>query len=135
MNIIFLDIDGVLNSMTSHYFNHSYPNENVSEYILNLSPNKDKMKIHNIKHLCLYSCTNLAQILLEVPNTKIVVSSTWRKRLSVDELNLLLHTMGVTKTHNCIYCNGVGHYYNYSGGQEGSVRLRNCRRTITGLFL
>ena len=75
-----------------------------------------------MSQLSLHNCANLSKILLEVPEAKIVISSTWRKRLSIDELNDLLHTMGVSKPHKCIVCNGVGHLFNFTNGfsEKGS---------------
>ena len=135
MNIIFLDIDGVLNSLTSHYFNYSYPNEKIPEYLEHQSKVTSKIDLHDLKHLCLYSATNLAHILLNTENTKIVVSSTWRKRLSVEYFNDLLNTIGVTKKHKCIFCNGVGHLFN-SGSNGEFVKGSDCSHcNATGYHL
>ena len=62
MNIIFLDIDGVLNIMSPTYYSHSYINLGM-----------DPLERHLVKRLEFL----LTQALRTDPGTKIVISSAW----------------------------------------------------------
>lgn len=73
VRVVFLDIDGVLNSVgTYKFFQKQY---------------KEGDEIPDIKdELCLISMSNLNCILKQVPDCKIVISSTWRKTYPLEEL-------------------------------------------------
>lgn len=74
MRVIFLDIDGVLNSNQSAHFFHHRRNQD-----------KEFKKWHGTlrgflaQEFCPIAISNLEDILREVPRMKIVISSTWRK--------------------------------------------------------
>jgi hypothetical protein len=65
MKIIFLDIDGVLNSVQSA----NYWNRRVKE---------GSSAVGGLKKLCPIACSNLQYILEKDEDIKIVLSSTWR---------------------------------------------------------
>jgi len=73
MRVIFLDIDGVLNSRQSFRYN--------------MRTYKDEIRWDN---LCIYACFNLKTILEIYKDVSIVVSSTWRIGKSIESLNELL---------------------------------------------
>jgi len=75
MNVIFLDMDGCLNSQGSfHHF----------------ETKKRKMK-HN---LCPILVSNFDFIVKKVPNLSIVISSAWRKFYTLPELKAIFKTRG-----------------------------------------
>lgn len=73
MRVIFLDIDGVLNSVSSFIYNNRLNLLGLSDILTHQS-------------LCPIACSNLQYILEEVPDLKVVITSTWRKYHSLDEL-------------------------------------------------
>lgn len=72
MKIIFLDIDGVLNTGASTLYNlREFPEDSSRENRAKFDP---------------MACSNLNYLLETFPESKIVISSTWRKLKSLDEL-------------------------------------------------
>ena len=78
VNIIFLDFDGVLNSEQSHVYYHRH------------------VKSTSIfdTHFCPIAMSNLNYIFENVKNTKIVISSSWRKGSNLNKLKKLLSDNG-----------------------------------------
>ncbi len=76
MNIIFLDIDGVLNSTQSIMMFHQKYNVGKGENDW-LAPDE---------YFCPIAMSNLFVILKEVPNTVIVISSDWRLGETIDSM-------------------------------------------------
>ena len=125
INVIFLDIDGVLNSLESHYFYFGYSSQNYAEMLHKKSPFENDINLLDIKHLCPRACSNLTQLLLSIPNARIVLSSTWRKNRTLEYMNRLFYTMGITQRHPCKKCDGDGGIYS-SDKQGRIVRSGNC---------
>lgn len=73
MKVIFLDFDGVLNSVASMIWNNR-------QKLLGLSDTPSH------KSFCPISCSNFQYVLEEVPDVQVVVSSTWRKYNKIDAL-------------------------------------------------
>lgn len=98
MNIIFLDIDGVLNSVDSAVAFAEFPNINEVDAL-------DPVSVLLLKQLC------------EKTDAKIVISSTWRKLYTVDDFRAIFAKydwddfpiIGVTTSWN--------HYTNKRGYQ------------------
>lgn len=66
MRILFLDMDGVLNSVqSSHYFWRTKYNR--------------KTFMNGFESLCPIACSNLDYLLESYPDMKVVISSTWRR--------------------------------------------------------
>jgi hypothetical protein len=80
MKVIFADFDGVLNS-TQWFFK------------------QDRDGNYGIDDFCPIACSNLMRILEEVPNTRIVVSSSWRHGRSVEELRNILQKNGIVSEY------------------------------------
>lgn len=127
VNIIFLDMDGVMNSEESNFFNFHFNNEKYASYLLKKSPFENNIDLQDIQWTSPICCSNLTKILQECPNTKIVISSTWRKRdyFTKSYANQLFHTLGITKAHPCTHCDGDGGIYS-SNGKGGIVRSHGC---------
>jgi hypothetical protein len=70
MNILFVDIDGVLNSAGSYHYYKKTRKENKGQG----------------EELCPIALSNVDFVLSKVPDCKIVISSTWRKYFSIDEI-------------------------------------------------
>lgn len=68
--IIFLDVDGVLNIMSSSYYSHSY-----------LNIGDDPIWLHLMKRL--------EFILERIPSAKIVISSSWGYKQLINKLNMV----------------------------------------------
>lgn len=79
MKIIFLDIDGVLNSNASHHY------WKQRGYLTNLE---------EAKHLCPVAISNLNLLMKENQDLKICLSSAWRKVFGMNETKRVLHLMG-----------------------------------------
>jgi hypothetical protein len=75
--VIFLDFDGVLNSVQHAYYLNR-------EHLFKLDPYRDEM--------CRLAISNLTHLMTEVKGCKIVVSSTWRHATSINYLRFLLKT-------------------------------------------
>ncbi len=73
MRVIFLDIDGCLNSVSSFIYNNRLR-------LLGLSDT------FSHETLCPIACSNLQYILEECTDVQLVISSTWRKYNTIDEL-------------------------------------------------
>lgn len=81
MKVVFLDIDGVLNSR---------------QFIKALYHQNGKGGL--VREFCPICSSNLVYILSEVPDAKIVVSSSWRISTSLEELrDILNEQIGVEK--------------------------------------
>jgi len=75
MNVIFLDVDGVLNSRQKL----------IEVY------NKTKKPHHGYSYPFDEKCLNNLKILVEQTNSKLVITSTWRK--DEEGINILLNTL------------------------------------------
>lgn len=82
MPTLFLDIDGVLNSVQYVVMVNRYNNEEWNPY-------KDEC--------CKIALSNLEEIVEGVPGLKIVISSTWRKSRTVEQLQDLFKMWGFSK--------------------------------------
>jgi len=89
-NIIFLDIDGVLNCGL-HY--HS---EQFQDYVKNFADKKDEMAYH--VHQISKERIEMLNKLCEETDTQIVVSSTWRSSMTVEQLQDMFNHCGGTFT-------------------------------------
>ena len=76
MKILFLDIDGCLNSHQSAAYFHR----------LGVNPNK---------HFCPIALSNLLSILEEFPDLRLVISSTWRLGETLESMQQKLGSLGV----------------------------------------
>lgn len=85
MKIIFLDIDGVLNSFQSMYFWHNKRDQKSWENDMYESW-KGTLKEYLAQEFDPIAISNLERIIREVPEVKIVISSTWRLGETVDSL-------------------------------------------------
>jgi len=83
MKIIFLDIDGVLNHQKWYTFRHEYMDMKV------VSDQYPKYEFDPGSVECLNWIT-------DATGAKIVVSSTWRRGRTIEELQELLKSVGVT---------------------------------------
>lgn len=81
MKLIFLDIDGVLNSHQSYTYHHRITH-----------------KIEMTDILCPIATSNLGHILDLYPDCFIVVSSSWRKSRSIEDLGNILHKYHIDKS-------------------------------------
>jgi hypothetical protein len=79
MRIIFVDFDGVLNSVQSFIFNNRLN-------LLGLS------NTPTYESFCPIASSNLQYILEELPDAQVVVSSTWRKHKTLAALQELFKT-------------------------------------------
>jgi len=78
VKVLFLDIDGVLNSKQSARY---YKRQGKRPY----------------KNLCPIASSNLQFLMELIPDIKIVISSTWRISSSLGELRKLLNCVGIPK--------------------------------------
>ncbi len=77
MKVLFLDFDGVLNSTQSmHYWRRKKRIRNGY--------------FHDESNLCPIACSNLRELCYVFPDLQIVISSTWRKLHTIDEIRTFL---------------------------------------------
>lgn len=113
-NIIFLDIDGVLNCQL-HYSSDFYKN-----YIA--KPDKTKGE-HYYYQICQQRIALLNELCIEI-DACIVVSSTWRLGKTADQLQAILTESGATFKVIDITC-----HTGYERGTEIAKWLRdNCKK-------
>lgn len=79
MKVLFVDFDGVLNSVASMIYNNRLK-------LLGLS------NIPTNQAFCPIACSNLEYILEEIPDVQVVVSSNWRKDKTIEALKKILAT-------------------------------------------
>lgn len=84
MNIIFLDIDGILNSHKFEIERDINSTEAYIPYYSDIDPKRIKL---------------LQKILNKFPNIKIVISSSWRDSLSVKEFKNLFSHFGINSKY------------------------------------
>src|SRR5258708_30810363 len=77
MKVIFLDFDGVLNSEASFRYEARQKRKNIQDT------------------LSAIACSNLQYILEQDADVKLVISSTWRKLHTMQELQNILGRYGV----------------------------------------
>jgi hypothetical protein len=78
MQLLFLDIDGVLNDLAfAHWVNYVAPK----------GP-----KYHHINPML---AANVAMVLQQCPAVRIVISSSWRQNRTLEELNTMLSDFGI----------------------------------------
>ena len=125
-NIVFLDFDGVLNSEQSHLYRTFFQNNGTAEYVLKRSPFEREIDLFDVRRTCPIAITNLTHLLLNIPNVRVVISSTWRKskRRDVEYFNKLFYTLGVTQNQPCIQCDGKGKLHSSIGG--GRLVEKDC---------
>lgn len=89
MKVLFLDIDGVLNSAQSARFWHRNRDQKLWENEL-YEGWEGSLKGYLAQEFCPIACQNLTMILEELSDLKIVVSSTWRIGETVESLKKIL---------------------------------------------
>jgi len=85
MKVLFLDIDGVLNSYQSATFWHNKRDQNKWENEL-YEAWKGTLKEYLALEFCPIALSNLEELCRRLPDLKIVVSSTWRLGETVESL-------------------------------------------------
>jgi len=86
MKILFLDIDGVLNSDQSERM-----------FSRTIAENPDLFGEFSIRKFCPISCSNLLTIIESFDDLRIVVSSSWRVGETLESLKEILACAGIPK--------------------------------------
>lgn len=104
MNLIFLDFDGVMNSQQSveHWRWRYEKGDRTRNHPESLDEEFDRKGMW-IDPMAL---SNLSYILEEHPNTKIVISSTWRKGREPEWFNKLFEHYELLRDKICFACDG-----------------------------
>jgi hypothetical protein len=124
MKLIFLDMDGVMNSMQSHYYYHDFLGIEHN-WANKFAPEKDARFELYEDEICPMAICNLRHLLRDHPDIRIVISSTWRYGRSTEWFNQLFSYIGITGDTKCFGCDGVGHLFNYHNGK--SEKANDCK--------
>lgn len=127
MKLIFLDMDGVMNSVQSAIFYHDFmqlPNSWFKEVWRGKSES-----IGYRGEICPYAVSNLRNLLEDFPETKIVISSTWRLGNDTEWFNWLFNEIGLIGNANCQNCdeNGMVDESTILGEEEKLPEKKKCR--------
>jgi len=106
MQIIFLDMDGVMNSWQSAYWyrdlmgheEESWVNYKVQDID---KEDEEEFSVYS-RELCPLACANLKSLLDDYPEARIVISSTWRRGRSPDWFNRLFRMFKIIKEDRVI---------------------------------
>lgn len=109
MKLIFLDMDGVMNSLQSIHFFLEFmklPNNWFKKY---MPDGTEDFHIYE-NEICPMAVSNMAILLKKYPDTRFVMSSTWR--ISRDEkwFEELFRYIGMIGDKGCSACDGTGEY-------------------------
>jgi len=102
IKIIFLDMDGVMNSHQSSYWYRNMLGHNEDEWVDYRDNSKEKGFSTYTKELCPLSCSNLRLIMERHTEARIVISSTWRRGRSPDFFNRLFKYFKIIKEDRVI---------------------------------
>lgn len=117
MKLIFLDFDGVLNSLRSCIAFHGYPFPDPNTWY-----KFDKVAISLMRKLC------------KETGAKIVLSTTWRLSMNVDEVKAMFHELGfenapiIGKTPSYNTRGSYSSYTHFSRGEEIEIWLKAYER-------
>ncbi len=114
MKIIFLDIDGVLNNS------------------LEVDEHKDVLLKGEYQGIYSPRCVERLNALIEKTNASIVLTSVWRNGLDLDEINLLLDTMGINA--KCIgKTDNLDHKYSWAFRGNEILKWLKDNETLLGM--
>lgn len=105
MKVIFLDMDGVMNSWQSAYWYRvmlGHEEDNWANYRVEDIDKEDEEFSEYSKELCPLACANLRDLLETYPETRIVISSTWRRGRTPDWFNRLFRMFKIIKEDRVI---------------------------------
>jgi len=94
MKIIFLDMDGVMNSVQSAMFYNDFKGESSGWFKIYM-PDETKDFNSYWSEICPMAISNMYQLLKNHPDIRFVISSTWRKGRSVEWFNKLFKHIGM----------------------------------------
>ena len=95
IKIIFLDIDGVLNSRQSSYLYQGMLGHTENEWVSYRQGLNSKEYGAYTEELCPISCSNLKVLLDLHPDARIVISSTWRRGRVPKWFNILFQNFKI----------------------------------------
>jgi hypothetical protein len=119
--IIFLDMDGVMNSHQSMYLYRRFFGVKDSWFEKYRPGSTDAYRSYE-DEICPIALSNLSYILEEFPDARLVISSTWRRGRTQQWFTDLFKYFKLTTNRQCYYCDGEG---KYSGGSP----CKRCKTT------
>jgi len=99
--VIFLDMDGVMNSRQSSYWYRKMMGHEEDEWVNYRAEDTGEFNNYE-KQLCPLACGNLRNLLEYHPDARIVISSTWRRGREVDWFNRLFKHFKIFKKSKVI---------------------------------
>ena len=121
MKIIFLDMDGVMNSIQSVMFFHDFIGMQSNWFQRYMPGDIDPVRNYE-NEICPMAVSNMRALLKNHPDIRFVISSTWRRGRDEEWFNKLFKHIGITGDNHCYWCDGEG---KYSGGED----CRKCNAT------
>jgi hypothetical protein len=111
MKVIFLDMDGVMNSHQSVHFFHDFLGLK-DNWFQRYMPNDMEAFNHYENEICPMAVSNMRTLLDNHPDIRFVISSTWRIGRDEEWFNKLFKHIGITGDTKCWRCDGTGEYSN-----------------------
>jgi len=103
MKLIFLDMDGVMNSFQSAYWYRNMLGHKEPDWVDYKTTETTAFNNYE-KQLCPLACSNLRHIMESHPDVKIIISSTWRAGRKPEFFNRLFKHFKIIKEDRVIGC-------------------------------
>jgi len=132
IKVIFLDMDGVMNSCQSNYwYRRMLGHEEDIWVAYRTEENEDTLSGYE-KQLCPLACGNLRHLFEYHPDIRIVISSTWRKGRPVDKFNAIFKYFKIFKEDKVIDKTPV---LNTERGYEIQEWLKNTQYLVEDFII
>ena len=107
-------MDGVMNSIQSIHFFHEFMRQPQNWFQKYMPADMEDFN-HYEDEICPMAVSNMATLIKQHPDTRFVISSTWRLGRDEAWFEKLFRHIGMIGDRDCFRCDGKGHY---SDGKE-----------------
>lgn len=132
MKIIFLDMDGVMNSVQSVHFFHEFM-QMPGNWFQKFMPNDIEDFNAYEDEICPMAVSNMCTLLRQHQDIRFVISSTWRIRRDEAWFEKLFRHIGMIGDRKCFHCGGAGHYLNTDSNGK-MIKGSDCDHCDKGIW-